>query len=174
MKKKYKIREKSIAWYVIKAKEPLQLIAMIGLIMLLFTVISAISTKPVVSADAENLPKEKAVSQWVSLGEFELTAYCPCEKCCGVWAENRPVDENGHEVVYTSSGAEAEAGVTIAVDPTVIPHDSTVLIDGQLYIAQDTGSAIQGNKIDVYFATHEEAMAYGIRHEEVFVKGEGN
>ena len=35
----------------------------------------------------------------VSLGSFKLTAYCSCSLCCGKWANNRPVDENGNEIV---------------------------------------------------------------------------
>ena len=66
-----------------------------------------------------------------SLGEYKITHYCSCQVCCGEWAENRPVDENGQEIVYTASGARAEAGRTIAVDPEVIPLGSAVIINGQ-------------------------------------------
>ena len=40
----------------------------------------------------------------VNLGNFRLTAYCSCSLCCGKWANNRPVDENGNEIVYGSIG----------------------------------------------------------------------
>ena len=44
-------------------------------------------------------PEEAEVEQeLLNLGEFRLTAYCACEKCCGKWALNRPVDENGETV----------------------------------------------------------------------------
>lgn len=52
-------------------------------------------------------PKEP---EWI---EYEATAYCSCEKCCGSWALNRP-----DGIVYTASGAVAEQGVTIAADWT--------------------------------------------------------
>lgn len=86
----------------------------------------------------------------ISLGEFELTAYCPCSKCCGIYA-------NG----YTSTGAKATAGHTIAVDPKVIPYGTTVIINGHEYVASDCGGAIKGNRIDVFFDTHEEALQFG-------------
>lgn len=41
------------------------------------------------------------------IGEFGITAYCSCMKCCGEWALTRPV-VNGHEIVFTASGAIAE------------------------------------------------------------------
>ena len=51
---------------------------------------------------------------------------------------------------------------TIAVDPTVIPLGSEVEINGQIYIAEDTGSAIKGNKIDLCVRSHSEAYARGV------------
>lgn len=90
--------------------------------------------------------------------EAIITAYCSCQKCCGRWALNRP---NG--VVYTSTGAVAQAGVTIAVDPNVIPYGSHVVIDGHEYIAQDTGSGLRGSMphIDIYCDSHQEALQIG-------------
>jgi 3D (Asp-Asp-Asp) domain-containing protein len=93
--------------------------------------------------------------------EFVLTAYCSCRKCCGKHALNRPKDENGKEIVYGASGAALEQGVSVAVDPSVIPYGSIVCIDGKEYIAQDCGSAIKGNRIDVYFESHEDAKGFG-------------
>lgn len=104
------------------------------------------------------------------LGEYKITHYCACEKCCGEWALNRPLDENGEPIVITASGAVAEAGKTIAVDPDVIPLGSTVIIDGEEYIAQDVGGAIKGNRIDIYCSTHEEALQKGVGHYNVYLE----
>jgi 3D (Asp-Asp-Asp) domain-containing protein len=81
------------------------------------------------------------------------------------------VDENGQEIVLTASGARAEAGKTIAVDPDVIPLGSTVIINDQEYVAQDTGGAIQGNRIDIYCGSHEEALQLGVITAEVYMEG---
>ena len=108
--------------------------------------------------------------EWTSLGEFTVTHYCPCETCCGQWAKSRPVDADGKEIVYTASGARAEEGVTIAVDPDVIPIGTQVRIDGHIYTAQDTGGAIRGNKVDVYMESHEAACKGGRFVAEVEVR----
>lgn len=105
----------------------------------------------------------------VSLGYFVLTAYCSCPECCGEYAYSRPLDDYGNPIVYTASGAVASAGTTIAVDPSVIPYGTSVIIDGHTYIAQDTGGAIVGNRIDVYFDNHEDAWNFGYQEAEVFV-----
>ena len=48
----------------------------------------------------------------------------------------------------TASGADPEVGVTIGVDPAVIPYGTSVLINGKEYVAQDTGN-YTGNHIDI-------------------------
>jgi len=90
---------------------------------------------------------------------FKATAYCPCEKCCGKWAKNRP---NG--IVYTANGEIAKEGVTIAADCDVLPPGTEVEIKeiGTRKV-QDRGGAIRGNRIDIYFETHEQALKFGVQ-----------
>jgi len=108
----------------------------------------------------------------VSLGNFKLTAYCSCSLCCGKWANNRPVDENGNEIVYGAIGERLKEGYSIAVDPKVIPYRTEVVINGHTYKAQDCGGAIKGNRIDVYFNNHQDALNFGVQYAEVFVMPE--
>ena len=105
---------------------------------------------------------EPVVSAYLEpLGEFEITAYCACEICCGRWAINRPTDREGEPIVYTASGAVAEVGVTAAVDPAVIPLGTEICIEGLgVYTAQDTGN-FEGNVIDIYFENHDAAREFG-------------
>lgn len=105
----------------------------------------------------------------VNIGEFILTAYCPCEICCEEYGENRPVDENGNVIVYGSTGERLLQGVSIAVDPKVIGYGSNVEIDGKVYVAQDCGGAIDGNRIDVYFDNHEDAWNFGVQTKSVYI-----
>lgn len=101
------------------------------------------------------------------LGEFRLTAYCSCEKCCGKWAINRPVDEQGEEIVVGSTGERLCQGVSVAVDPSVIPYGSKIEINGHEYKAQDCGYGIDGNEIDIYFDNHADALDFGVQYSEV-------
>ena len=117
----------------------------------------------------EVVEEEEPVVTHVRLGTFTLTAYCSCERCCGYWATIRPLDENGKPIVYTASGTVAQAGRTIAVDTSVISYGSNVEINGHVYTAEDTGSGINGNRIDVYFDDHDEALVFGVQTEEVFL-----
>lgn len=116
--------------------------------------------------------KRELKQEWKTLGEFKITAYCSCVRCCSIWAKNRPLDENGKEIVYTASGERAEAGKTIAVDTSVIPFGTEVKIGDTVYTAQDTGSAVKGNVIDIYFDSHEDAVKHGAKYLEVEVRNE--
>ena len=103
------------------------------------------------------------------MGEYIITAYCPCEKCCGAYGIHRPIDDYGNQIVYTASGAEAIQGVTIAADSD-IPYGTTLYIDSHPYIVQDRGGGIKGNRIDIYFDRHQDALNYGVQVKEVWVE----
>lgn len=129
-------------------------------------------TEPTRSTEPPTEPPTEPESSetWESLGTFTLTAYCSCSKCCGKYGVNRPTDETGEPIVYTSIGEIAKAGTTIAVDPSVIPYGSEVKIDDHVYIAQDTGGSMNGSRIDIYFDDHQEALEFGRQKAEVFLK----
>lgn len=90
------------------------------------------------------------------------TAYTSCDfgmQCTGVTATGKKV-RKGH----------------IAVDPKVIPLHSKVRIISEdypeingIYYAEDTGSAIKGKKIDIYFNNKKEALQFGRRKVEIAI-----
>lgn len=82
------------------------------------------------------------------------------------------MDGVGH--TYTSSGKLAvrnpQGYSTVAVDTSVFPYGTKLYIPGYGYaIAADTGSAIKGNTIDVYFNTKQEAVNWEVKHLTVSV-----
>ena len=114
---------------------------------------------------------DMAVQDYVSLGEFKLTSYCACEKCCGYWATIRPLDENGDPIVYTASGAIARQGVTVAADTSILPFGTVILIGGEEFTVQDVGGGVDGKHIDIYFEDHQAAREFGVRYETIYRKG---
>jgi len=113
---------------------------------------------------------EPAVGEFISLGIFELTAYCLCARCCGIWSAEHPSRIGTGFVQRSASGTIPQAGRTIAVDTSVIPFGTYVKINGHVYIAEDRGGAIRGNKIDILKPDHETAMRFGRQRAEVFIK----
>ena len=84
----------------------------------------------------------------VSLGEYRISAYCPCEKCC--------LKSDG----ITASGTQATAGRTAAMNG--VPFGTKIVIDGHEYTVEDRGGGLGSKIIDIYFDTHEEALNSGL------------
>ena len=108
----------------------------------------------------------------IELGEFKTTAYCTCVKCCGIWSAEHPSRVGTDYVQRTKSGTIPTADRTVSVDPNVIPLGTVLIIDGHEYIAEDTGSAVKGNVIDIYFDSHERAVEYGVQMKTIYIKGD--
>lgn len=106
-----------------------------------------------VDVEVETITEERT-----SLGEFMITAYCSCPKCCEYYSDG-----------YTATMTVATPGRTIAVDPDVIPYGSVVEINGSLFVAEDCGEAIKGNHIDVLCASHELAQTFGVQYADVYI-----
>ena len=95
-------------------------------------------------------------TDYIYLGDWTVTAYCPCPECCGEYSSG-----------ITASGTIATAGRTVACN--VLPIGSMVMIDGWVYTVEDTGWSPYDEWIDIYFDSHEEALQFGIREMEVYL-----
>ena len=122
----------------------------------------------VIQTQQETEMETEPQTELISLGIFTVTAYCSCEKCCGEWANKRPLDENGNPIVYGASGEQLIADYSIAVDLDLIPYGETIYINDMPYVAHDRGSAIKGKRIDIYMSSHEKALQWGRQTLEVF------
>lgn len=98
----------------------------------------------------------------------EATAYDLSYASCG-----KLPDHPAYGITYT--GTQARPGV-IAVDPRVIPLGSKVYVqsldgtrDYGFAIAEDTGSAIKGQKIDLFIGNNAAALRYGRRNVRVYI-----
>ena len=101
--------------------------------------------------------------------EVEVTAYTEAEDECG-----KPVGHPAYGI--TASGEKVRRGI-IAVDTSVIPMHSKVVIEGLgkwsgEYVAKDTGGAIVGNRVDIYVPTKQEAFELGRRKAKLYIVGD--
>lgn len=127
-------------------------------------------TEPVETSEpVEEQTEQPEEKETIALGSYKLTAYCGCSKCCGKWGENRPVDSEGKTIVKTAGGYRAAEGVTVAADINVLPYGTKVIINDHEYTVQDRGGVINGNKIDIYFESHQAALEFGVQYAEVYV-----
>jgi 3D (Asp-Asp-Asp) domain-containing protein len=87
--------------------------------------------------NSPNTKLELEKSQWKNLGLFECTAYSPDPSENGGWST-------------TFSGTPIIPYYSIAVDPNIIPLGTKLYVEGWGYgIAEDTGGAIKGNRLDL-------------------------
>ncbi len=86
-----------------------------------------------------------------------VTAYCLCALC------------TGHTHGITKSGVRARVGHTIACDPKML--GAVVETPWGLRVCEDTGSAIRGNRIDLFVKTHDQAKKFGVRIAKVRMLG---
>jgi 3D (Asp-Asp-Asp) domain-containing protein len=98
--------------------------------------------------------------------EVEASGYCSCGECCG-WRRSllgTPVSKSTGKrkaVGVTASGTRARPG-TIAADTRVFPFGTVLYVPGYGYgRVEDRGSSMVGNKIDLFFPSHRQALEWG-------------
>jgi len=86
---------------------------------------------------------------------MKVTAYCPCKKCCGKWADG-----------ITASGAKAQGKLIAA--PKEIPFGTWINVPGYGWAeVKDRGGSIKRNRLDVFFESHQEALEWGVKYLEI-------
>lgn len=117
--------------------------------------------KPIIG-DGYIITPEGETLTYTRVEQFKATAYNKVDPGC---------------TDYNFIGTLCRVGA-IAVDPTVIPYGTRMYIvsnDGKyvygIATAEDCGSAIKGNRIDLYYDTVEECDTFGIRNCQVYFLG---
>ena len=88
--------------------------------------------------------------EWVAW-DIVATAYCPCAKCCGKYADG-----------ITASGVPAEGKLIAA--PKSVAFGTLIFVPGYgLAPVEDRGRAIRGDRLDLLFPTHAAAKRFGRR-----------
>ena len=122
------------------------------------------SYKPLIGDGVIVLPTGEVLT-YTHTGQFVATAYTKTDEGC---------DE------YTANGTHVKWGV-VAVDPKVIPYGTRMFIvtnDGKyiygLSTAEDCGSSIKQNRVDLYMETYWECINFGVRDCTIYFLGDAN
>lgn len=113
------------------------------------------------TASKENAPEANASSTNKTASKeiiVEASAYtASCEGCSGITSTGMNLKTNPDAKV-------------ISVDPAVIPLGSKVYVEGYgEAIAGDTGGAIKGKRIDVFFPSQQDAINFGVKQLKVTI-----
>lgn len=84
---------------------------------------------------------------------MRVTAYCPCEKCCGQWADG-----------FTANGHRIRPGDRFVAAPPEFAFGTLLTIPGYGTVpVKDRGGAIKGDRLGVFFPTHQDALNWGVQ-----------
>jgi len=118
--------------------------------------------KPETAVKVEQPVKAEQSADWQVI-KMRVTAYCPCPKCCGMGSPG-----------ITASGHKIQSGDVFVAADKRYSFGTKMIIPGynnnQSVEVLDRGGAIKGNKIDVFFPTHEEALEWGVKNIDVKVQ----
>jgi len=101
-----------------------------------------------------------------------VTAYCSCQRCCAwkrsIWScwlipvySSGPFEGKRKKVGITADGTKAKKGV-IAADISRYPYGTRMYVPGYGWgVVHDRGREIKGNRLDVFFDSHEDALKWG-------------
>ena len=118
-----------------------------------------IESSDIHTSQNNTVPRNEAGERLKYVGKFKVTHYCSCTIC--TWGSG-----------ITASGKPVADGM-IAADWKVLPRGTKVYLkSGDTMIekvVEDTGGAIQGNRIDIYVPSHSEALARGVYYTDLYV-----
>ena len=101
--------------------------------------------------------KDEPVQQPIYSKTYRVTAYCLCEKCCGKWSKVYPRrTANGHIIKPGDKFAAADKSISFGTKLDIPGYGIVQVLD--------RGGAIKGNRLDVFFPTHQEALNWGVKH----------
>lgn len=109
-----------------------------------------------------NTAIENSLPRWRTV-RMRVTAYCPCAVCCGRFADGR-----------TANGYVIRRGDRFAAAPQKYPFGTEMIVphyhgNKPIFIL-DRGGAIKGNRLDVFFHSHTQAAAWGVKYLDVKVR----
>jgi len=100
--------------------------------------------------------------QWQTV-QMRVTAYCPCPKCCGSYSDG-----------VTACGHKISQGDRFVAADKMYPFGTEIIVpgykSGKAVKVLDRGGVIRGNRLDVFFDSHQEALKWGVRYLDVKIR----
>ncbi len=101
-------------------------------------------------------PNSHHARQWQTV-PMRVTAYCPCPKCCGRFSDD-----------ITACAHKIKPGDTFVAADRMYPFGTEMIVPGynnaEPVKVLDRGGAISGNRLDVFFPSHQQALNWGVRY----------
>ena len=123
---------------------------------------------PESEAGTQPLPNEARTefepsTEWQTV-RMRVTAYCPCSKCCGQYADG--MTACGYKIQPTDTFVAADKRYSFGTEMIVPGYSSSRAVK-----VLDRGGVIKGNRLDVFFHSHQQALEWGVKYLDVQVPG---
>ncbi|PYZ92932.1 hypothetical protein CR194_14935 [Salipaludibacillus keqinensis] len=135
---------------------------------------TALNIEPNLFSSEETKPE--TVEEAVDWSEYPSTNVLATGYTAGVESTGKSEGHPQYGITFSGVKVKRDLYSTIAADPDVFPIGTILFIPGYGYgVVADTGSAIKGDKIDLYYETVDEVYElWGKKNVEVYVVEEGN
>ncbi len=100
--------------------------------------------------------------EWQTV-QMRVTAYCPCSECCGQYADG--ITASGHKIQPGETFVAADKRYSFGTEIVIPGYDN----DRPVKVL-DRAGAIKGNRLDVFFDSHRQALEWGVKYLDVEVR----
>ncbi len=94
---------------------------------------------------------------------MRVTAYCPCRICCGRHANG--ITACNHRIRPGDTFVAADKFYSFGTEMVIPGYNQNRPVE-----VKDRGRLIKGNRLDVFFASHQTAKKWGVKYLNVMVK----
>lgn len=112
-------------------------------------------------SQAKSNPAQAGPKQ-TTIVRMRITAYCPCQKCCGSYADG--ITASGHKIENGDTFVAADRRYKLGTEMIIPEYNNSSKVK-----VLDRGGAIKNNRLDVFFNTHQQALEWGVRYIDVEV-----
>lgn len=122
--------------------------------------VGAVGSDDVTRSEPAQPPRPVELDSEYEIVRMRVTAYCPCPRCCGQYSDG-----------YTANGHRIEQGDRfVAADPKYGFGTQMIIEgynDGKPVEVLDRGGVIKGDRLDVFFNCHDQALEWGVQYVDV-------
>jgi 3D (Asp-Asp-Asp) domain-containing protein len=94
---------------------------------------------------------------------MRVTAYCSCRKCCGKNSDG--ITANGHKIKHGDKFVAADKMLSFGTEMIIPGYNNSEPVK-----VLDRGRVIRGNRLDVYFDSHQKALKWAVKYLPVKVR----
>jgi len=105
--------------------------------------------------EAANESSDQAAS-WQTI-RMRVTAYCWCSKCCGKHSDG--ITASGHQIRLGDTFIAADKMHSFGTEMIVPGYNNSEPVK-----VLDRGRVIRGNRLDVFFNSHQKALEWGVKY----------